>query len=104
MISFHGDRSYKCKVCGKIEEDSFVDGVCSACLYKEKVSKTNSLCEECKKKCKQSSLVSIQYCPEYVYSRPKITQKQGIATRSRDLGEKTSKKPKEALKRKKRKK
>ena len=65
MISFYGDNIYKCEECGKTSDYPFTDGLCSTCTYKNLVSKINSLCDSCRKKCKQSSLISIQHCPNY---------------------------------------
>lgn len=113
MMSFYGERNYKCKVCGKTNDIPFTENLCSECTYKKLVNKTNSLCEGCWNKCKQSALISIQHCPDY--SPRKMSQlgigewpldkpKHLIGPSSPDSSVKTSKKPKKTLKAIKRKK
>jgi len=104
MISLYGEKIYKCKICGGIKDTPFSEDVCSICRYKELVSKTNSLCLDCKKKCKQSSLISIQHCPDYNSKTSFKVPRKPVEPSSSKSQVSTSKKPKKTAKRKKRKK
>ena len=93
-------------MCGEPQDNPYSDGLCSVCTYRELVKETNSLCATCKKKCKQTALISIATCPDYVFKKPSDAQKQPLAASSPAPSVKTSKKPKtakKALKAKKRK-
>ncbi len=104
MISFYGEKTYECKVCGEANDKPFSGGLCSKCMYKDLVSKVNSLCDGCRKKCKQTELISIAKCPDYT---PKVSFKvpsKPAELSFTDSGVNTGKKPKKALKQTKRKK
>ena len=104
MISFYGDKTYECKVCGEVNDRPFSGGLCSKCNYKDLVSRVNSLCEGCRKKCKQTELISIAKCPDY---NPMVSFKVPSKPAELSLSDSevsTSKKHKKALKQTKRKK
>jgi hypothetical protein len=82
----------------------FTRGICSSCMYKDLVSKVNSLCSTCKKKCNQTQLISIAKCPDYTPKSSPDPQKGASELSFSDSGVKTGKKPKKALKQTKRKK
>ena len=102
MISFYGEKTYKCKVCGEEKTTPYNDGLCSICRYKDLVSKVNSLCATCKKKCKQTELITIAKCPEYTPKTSPDVQKGGSELTFSDSRVTHGKKKKKALKRKKR--
>jgi len=104
MISFYGEKTYKCEKCGSDSTHPFSKGLCGPCTYKELISHINSLCDTCKNRCKQTSLISIAKCPEYTPKKALDARKGPVAARSTKNGVGTKKKPKEALKRTKRKK
>ena len=104
MISLYGERLWECKVCGEGIKTPTTQGMCSKCLHKDLVSKVNSLCAGCTKKCKQTELIQIAKCPDYTPKRSLDAQKGASELSFSDSGVKTGKKPKKALKQAKRKK
>jgi len=104
MISFYGEKTYECSICGAANDRPFTGGLCSKCMYKDLVSKVNSLCEGCRKQCKQTELISIAKCPDYNPRMSSGAQKGASGLSFSDSGVMTSKKPKKALKQTKRKK
>jgi len=74
MRSMYGEYLYKCKVCGDESKTPTTQKMCSKCRYKDLVSKINSLCVSCKRKCKQTELIQIAKCPSY---SPK-TSREGL--------------------------
>ena len=101
---FYGYETYKCKSCEETSNTPFIGGLCSKCIYKDRVSRTNSLCEECRKQCKLTALVSIVKCPDY---NPKVSFKVPSKPAELSLSDKavsTKKKPKKVPKQPKRKK
>lgn len=104
MISLYGERYWECKECGEKMTSPRDHGLCSKCMYKDLVSRVNSLCATCRKKCKQTELISIAKCPDYSPKTSPDAQKGASELTFSDSRVTNGKNKKKALKRKKRKK